>query len=96
MATGEKGTTTPAGTPVPKWPRPRSGKRPDNTRKEITAKVNLVGQCINASFAAMRQYDDTRYLEIYDELGENCWNAFNYRNEIHALMDELRDLSPEE
>ena len=98
MATGEKGTTTPAGTTVPKWPRPRSGKRPDNTRKDITTKANLLGQCINACFAAMRQYDGTtvRYIEIYDELGENHWNALNHRNEIHALMDELRDLSPEE
>ena len=98
MAKGEKGTTTPAGTPVPKWPRPRSGKRPDNTRKDITTKANLLGQCINACFAAMRQYDGTtvRYNEIYDELGENYWNALNHRSEIHALMDELRDLSPEE
>ena len=97
MAKGEKGTTTQTGATVPKWPRPRSGKKPDNTRKDITTKANLLGQCINACFAAMRRYyDGTWYEEIYAELGENYWKALNHRSEIYALMDELRDLSPEE
>ena len=85
------------GAMAPKWPRPRSGKTLDDTRKDITTKANLLGQCINACFAAMRQYyDRTWYDEFHDELGENYWKALNQRSEIEALMDELQDLSQEE
>ena len=96
MATGEKGTTAPAGTTVPKWPRPRNGKRLDNTRKDITTKANLLGQCINACFAAIQQYSPATADELHKEISGTYIKALNQKREIKAIMDGLPDLTLEE
>ena len=97
MTTSKKGTIRLPGTTAPKWPSPRSGTIPDNTRKDITAKANLLGPCINECFAVMRQYyDRTFYDKFQDKLEESYWRVLDLQREVRDIMDELQDISPEE
>ena len=97
MTKSKEGTIRLPGATAPKWPRPRSGKIPDNARKDITTKADLLGPCINTCFAVMRQYyDRTFYDKLYDKLEESYWRALDLKSEIAAIVNELQDLSPEE
>ena len=68
MTKSEKGTTPQTGVTVPKWPRPRSGKLPDEARREITTKANHLGQCVDACFAAIQQYSPSTADKLYKEI----------------------------
>ena len=100
MTKGKQGTRQTRNDPsatVPKWPRPRSGKKPDNARKEIATKANLLDKCIKACFANMRQcYDGTWSGKFHDKLDEDNDRALDLQSEIKAIMDELQNPSPEE
>ena len=100
MTKGKQGTRQTRNDPsatVPKWPSPRSGKKPDNARKDIAAKANLLDKCIKACFANMRQcYDGTWSGKFHDKLDEDNDRALDLRSEIKAIMDELHNPSPEE
>ena len=100
MTKGKQGTRQTRNEPsatVPKWPHPRSGKRPDNARKEIATKANLLDQCIKTCFTTMRKYyDKTWHDKFHDKLDEDNVRALDLQSEIKAIMDELQDPSPEE
>ena len=96
MTKSRKGTTPQTGTTVPEWPRPRSGKLPDEARQEITTKANLLGLCVDACFAAIQQYSPATADELYKKITWTYRKALNQKREIKYIMDGLQDVSPEE
>ena len=96
MTKSKKGTTPQTHDTVLKWPRPRSGKLPDEARREITTKANHLGQCVDACFAAIQQYSPATADGLYTTITWSYRKALNQKRVIKYIMDGLQDVSPEE
>ena len=96
MTNSKRGTKPKPSATVPKWPRPRSGKLPDEARQEIATKANLLGQCVDTCFTAIQQYSPATAGELYTTITWSYRKALNQKRVIKYIMDGLQDVSPEE